>query len=287
VRDTPFERKQHESTAKHQTNLKRFLRDIQNNHERDEREKQKAKAEVERLNKLTGGGTAQPVAASSTPTIRKSTTGALTAVDQKRQWSQLAEMGIQVPDQFRGEMAMASNWQVAPKPKSEETSGDESLSKGVRKRKLEGDEGEEEEQQIEQPSRKAWGKTTKSYPGQDASNLDALLSSHLPLKKERTVIKDEEEKLPEDERSTSTHDSVKEEPLDTDDNATGIPGGRDARVSVVASEGMNFKAEEAADTVKPLVKPGPTEDTGETTISQANTIPVFKKRKPKATSNTI
>lgn len=284
MRDTPFERRQHESTAKHQTNLKRFLRDIQNNHERDEREKQKAKAEVERLNKLTGGGTAQQAVASPTPTIRKSTTGALTAADQKRQWSQLAEMGIQVPDQLRGEMAMAGGWQVVPKPKPEEDAEEESLSVGIRKRKLE--ESDEEEQKITRSSRNAWGRTPKSYSDQDSSALDALLSSHVPLK-ERKEIKDEEGQLPRAEKRTPTACSAKEEPLDANENATSAPTVGDTKASASASEGIKLKAEEARDATKSLVQPEPTEDNGETTISQATAIPVFKRRKSKVASNAI
>src|SRR5256885_11873454 len=60
VKDTKFERAQHEATGKHQGNLRRFLKSIQDGHERGEREKQRARAEVERLNKVVAGSPASP-----------------------------------------------------------------------------------------------------------------------------------------------------------------------------------------------------------------------------------
>ena len=272
MKDTPFERRQHESTAKHQNNLKRFLRDIQNDHERSEREKQKAKDEVARLNKLTGNSVspAQPAPALTAPTPRKPATGPLTAVDQKRQWIQLAEMGIQVPDTYRGELAQASNWSVVSKPKVEEASGEESLSKGVRKRKLE--EGEELEQDVIQQSRKAWGQSIKSYPGQDSSDLDALLSGKLPSKKEQTEIKAEKQDPP-------AYDGGKN-PLDT-------PNIADKAASPVVHEHMSVNERASAATASaPLVKQESADNDSQTTGDNATPRPVFKKRKNKATSTT-
>ncbi|RMD41741.1 hypothetical protein DV735_g3391, partial [Chaetothyriales sp. CBS 134920] len=163
VRDTPFERKQHESTAKHQGKLKYFLRDIQNNHERSEREKEKAKAEVERLNRLTGTGVGTPQSVSvsakpstRTPTSNKDKGAQRTADDQKRQWQQLADMGIKVPDHVRTEMAMAGDWQAVRQHKAEGVAEDR-LSVGVRKRKA-GDDMDDELEEIPQVStlKKIW-----------------------------------------------------------------------------------------------------------------------------------
>ncbi|RMZ80392.1 hypothetical protein DV738_g2811, partial [Chaetothyriales sp. CBS 135597] len=162
VRDTPFERRQHESTAKHQGKLKHFLRDIQNNHERSEREKEKAKAEVERLNRITGTGVAPPSLASAkpstrTPTASKEKGGQRTVDDQKRQWQQLADMGIKVPDHVRTEMAMAGDWQAVRQHNVEGMSEDR-LSVGVRKRKAADEEEDELEEIPQAPSqKKVWG----------------------------------------------------------------------------------------------------------------------------------
>ena len=276
MRDTPFERRQHEGTAKHQNNLKRFLRDIQNNHERSERETQKAKNEVERLNRLTGSGSPQPAVASSVPSIRKSASGPFTAADQKRQWSQLSEMGIQVPDNYRAEMAMPGGWSTVSKPKQEGAADEESLSKGVRKRKLE--EGEEEEGNFSQPVRKAWGKSAKSYPGQHSDDLDALLSGHVLLKREKLEAKEE--------KSTPSRDDAESEGSKLISSDIHTPQDESSRGLGVISEGAKAAAGEAVTESAPLVKQESTENNdGETTISWATPIPVFKKRKNKASSN--
>ena len=63
------------------------------------------------------------------------------------------------------------------------TDGDAiSLNVGIRRRKLEGDE-EEDEDAGKKAVRKRWGSTTKSYPGASEDvDLDALLSSTKSLK---------------------------------------------------------------------------------------------------------
>ncbi len=59
VRDTKLERTNHDATPKHQGNLKRFLKDLHRGHEKDEKDKERAKAEVARLNGLpVGSGSA-------------------------------------------------------------------------------------------------------------------------------------------------------------------------------------------------------------------------------------
>ncbi|RMZ78709.1 hypothetical protein DV737_g3753, partial [Chaetothyriales sp. CBS 132003] len=147
VRDTPFERRQHESTAKHQNSLKRFLRDIQNSHERGERDKEKAKAEK-------GGQKG----------------GQQSADDQKRQWQQLADMGIKVPDHVRTEMAMVGDWKALPQH-SLDAAAEDALSV---------------ETLQSSAKRKVWGKSIKNLPDSDEDGLDALLATtSLPLKSER------------------------------------------------------------------------------------------------------
>jgi len=295
VRDTPFERRQHESTAKHQNNLKRSLRDIQNSHERDQREKQKAKDEVERLNRLTGAGRAQPAVSPTASIIRKTTTGAATAADQKRQWAQLAEMGIEVPDEFRAEMAMPGTWKTVSKsivggpPVVEE-----SLSIGVRKRKVEDDE--EREESLVPRARKIWGKSTRSYPDDPDAYLDRLLSSNIPLKREKkdeehgikpemmtklepitqTELKEEDGDHSHQEQQISTEDHSVDESRDNGDADT--------------SEGVGDAVVwEATEQTSSLVKTETTDlQENQSTISQVpdakTTIPVFKKRKVKTTA---
>lgn len=201
VKDTPFERNQHESTGKHQGNLKRFLNGIQKNHARNEREKDQAKAEVDRLNRIAGASSSSdtPASLSAKPAAitasKKSSTNTLSAADQKRQWAQLAEMGIAVPESARADIALPGNWQtlsrkVVPEPADVV---DDKLNIGVRKRKFEGEEEEEEAGEV--VVRRGWGSTTKTYPGSTSTSdgLDSLLASSL-FKKKKNVKQEEDTK---------------------------------------------------------------------------------------------
>lgn len=110
VRDTKLERQNHESTGKHQGAIKRFLRDLHRGHEREDREKQRAKDEVARLNSVTsGGGSAAGTGVESGSAVggapwRRTTTTANTAssnagmapAERAKQVKQLAEMGVLV-----------------------------------------------------------------------------------------------------------------------------------------------------------------------------------------------
>lgn len=196
VRDTKPERTNHEATPKHQGNIRRFIRDLHKGNEREERDKQRAKDEVDRLNGVVSGS---PLASdskrpewqrkSAIPSIPNGARQA-TPAERKQQLAQLAAMGVAVPEDFRREMAMAGDWQtVSERPvnegvKKEEDAKDVKPSTsgigpavvniGVRKRKYEGQE--EEEESDERVVRKGWGSTTRTYPGADEDiDLDALL----------------------------------------------------------------------------------------------------------------
>jgi len=58
-----------------------------------------------------------------------------------------------------------------------------SLSIGVKKRKFEGQEEEEEAGEV--VARRGWGASTKRYPGQDTTDLDDLLAGPILLKKQK------------------------------------------------------------------------------------------------------
>lgn len=192
VRDTKVEKTNHEATPKHQGNLKRFLRDLHRGHEREERDAQRAKDEVARLNgvvsspssAVAGDGGApwrkKPATAPANSTLRQAT-----PADRKQQLRQLAEMGVAIPEEFRREMAMAGDWQTLSERaiyddiKEDEDRKDfkpKDLSAGVRKRKYEGQEEEEAEESV---TGKAWGSTTRTYPitgGDGQDDLDSLLA---------------------------------------------------------------------------------------------------------------
>ena len=203
VRDSKLERTNHEATPKHQGNIKRFIRDLHRGHEKDEREKQKAKNEVERLNGVVSGAPTSVSGSGEAPwkrasAIPLSNPGArqATPAERKAQLAQLAAMGVAVPEDFRREMAMAGDWEtVSETPvhedfvkKEEDTKdakssalkdGPSQLNIGVRKRKYEGQE--EEEEAGEKVMRKGWGSTTKAYPGSNSdADLDTLLNNTRP-----------------------------------------------------------------------------------------------------------
>ena len=158
-------------------------------HEREERDKQRAKDEVDRRN---GVAPSPGSRTGSKPWERKSAISAANATrqatpaDRKKQLEQLAEMGIAVPEEFRKDMAMAGDWQVTSQRVIYDEVKEEGdvqdvkpgkLNIGVRKRKFEGQE--EEEQAIEKVVRTNWGSATRSYPGNmgDGDDLDALLQA--------------------------------------------------------------------------------------------------------------
>lgn len=217
VRDTKLERSNHDATAKHQNALKRFLRDLHRGHDKEEREKDRAKREIERLNGVVGSSSSSagpnPTSA-ATPGATKSTSSQVAArgneTQRQKQWEQLAEMGIDVPTALRGGMAMAGDWQVTNSrvvddtPKTDEDGNVkvEGVATGVRKRvKREGEEEEEEAMQSLFKKPRKWGRDTKQASDDDI-DLDTLLSSTLaPVKKEKSDdaaendVKQDEERL--------------------------------------------------------------------------------------------
>ena len=203
VRDTPIERKNHESTGRHQGNIQRSLRELHKNKAREDRDKQRAKDEVARLNSLVSGekkpaGTGADGASKSGPPPAGPAPVQRTAAQQRKAHAeQLAAMGVKLPEELQREVSGLGGWQtvsekvVEPsadtgslagilKREEEEESKKGVLSKGVHKRKAEDEEGEGGEEVGRK--RKVWGSSLKSYPGQegdgeeDGEDLDALLS---------------------------------------------------------------------------------------------------------------
>jgi hypothetical protein len=204
VRDTPGERRNHESTGKHQNNIQRSLRDLHKKQEREQRDQQRAKDEVARLNGLVGGkddqaaGTKSGIAGvknlgkSSAPEPPKMSA----AAQRKAHAEQLVALGVELPEELKREVTGVGWWQtlsssvvesdrpsgrtLADIKKEEEDSASASapLSRGVHKRKAEDDEDARDEEAA--PKRKIWGNTLKTYPGNRTEvadeDLDALLS---------------------------------------------------------------------------------------------------------------
>lgn len=206
IRDTALEKKNHDSTPKHQSSIQRSLRELHKGTEREAREKQRAKDEVARLNGLVAAKPGASTSSSSSAGIPPSNSIAppssaprhLTADERKRNIEQLAAMGVAVPQEYRKDLSIASEWStVSETPiyrnrvkKQEDDSDDDSKpavgSFGVRKRKL---DEEEEELEAATTARKDWGSKFKSYPGSKGGDddLDALLSGAITQKKSEAV----------------------------------------------------------------------------------------------------
>lgn len=288
VRDTKLERQNHEATGKHQGAIKRFLRDLHRGHENEQREKERVKREIDRLNGVVGssssssatggsGSTGSSSAPASKPAAPAS--AATTEAQRQQQWEQLAAMGIDVPTELRGSMAMASEWTVTKTRVIDETpTTDEhgnpkvdALATGVRKRpKREGEDEEEEAVSGLFKKPRVWGRGPKHAAVPD-DELDALLSGSLvpkapPVKEEDTQIDGEKEKegtVKKEEEAPSLEaerdaPSLKQEP---DYEGQGIP------------DTVETKSEPAA---ADAVKAEPSTDAGVDVPAV-----VFKKRKPK------
>lgn len=237
VKDTGIERKNHETSAKHQNAIQRNLRELQKGKQREDRDQQRAKDEVARLNGLVNGqGSAKAggsggekgilgvkevgraaSSASTGPTLSAS-------AQRKKHAEQLAAMGVELPEELKREVTGVGGWQTVSERVVEEEqqpwNGDikneednkedvkDAMSRGVRKRKPE--EGEEEE---EQPQKKAWGSKFRQYPGADGDgvegeDLDALLSG-VTAKKPKVEVKNEEtEEVKKEEGEEKPLDAV-------------------------------------------------------------------------------
>ncbi|GAB7338606.1 hypothetical protein MBLNU457_5341t1 [Dothideomycetes sp. NU457] len=208
VRDTPNDRKQHEQTGKHQGGIQKSLRELHKRKEQDEREKQRAQGEVARLKRLAGEKESPKLGSSSHVAKTKPSFTAIapkaTAEDRRRQMEQLAAMGVAVPEEFKRDMAIVSEWSTvsetpiyendAPVKSEDGESKDAVGAFGVRKRKLD-DEEAEVEQAAAKASRKNWGSTLKAYPGAQApepeADLDALLAAPVVKKEKSPAVAEE------------------------------------------------------------------------------------------------
>lgn len=271
VRDTKLERANHESTAKHQSALKRSLRDLHRGHEREEREKERARREVERLNNVVSGSGS---GSSSAPTFSSrnavgSGASVATVAERKRQMEQLAELGISIPTEHRGDMAMPGEWTVtSTRVINHETENEhkqeviEARAIGVRKRDKTEDEQEEEEavRSLFKRPRK-WGRDTKIIPNGDDKDLDALLSG--------TALPPKKEEVAEQVKMEEASDKIKKEE-DADDTPQTAGDNGD----------INIKQEEAEDGTGDLYPTGKV--AGAVEADGEGPAPVvFKKRKPK------
>ncbi|OOF95798.1 hypothetical protein ASPCADRAFT_396507 [Aspergillus carbonarius ITEM 5010] len=237
IRDTAFEKSQHEATAKHQGNLKRFLRDIHRNNEQQQRETQRAKNEVERLRQTVAGSSAGGKDGDAAPWKRAAAPAPqpqerpVSIEERKRQMAQLAEMGVAIPDEFRREMALAGEWQtVAEKVVQPRDDAKASQSLGVRKRKHEERDEEEEEakREAERFVSKGWGSRTRQYPGAtEDTDLDALLESTKEIKKAKPATTADPDPKPEEEPDSTKGQFV---PVKSEGDVAAPEGGEPSQI---------------------------------------------------------
>ncbi|TLD26361.1 hypothetical protein PspLS_05168 [Pyricularia sp. CBS 133598] len=267
VRDTKLERTNHEATGKHRGAVERALRDLHRGHEKQEKEKERARREIERLNGVVAGGDGDNKNKSGrsgppgrTPTQEASSSSS--REQRQAQLEQLAGMGVNIPDELRGQMAMAGEWTVTKTRVIDDGEGNESVARGVRKRELEKTEEEKEEENavnglFKKPRR--WGMDTRIVGGDDGGELDALLSGS------SFVVKGEKKEEDEEENAKPR---VKVEDAEKGPELEGAP--QEEKPDVVKEE-------------EDVVKNEPTDEASapHTAAEPAAPAVVFKKRKPK------
>ncbi|KAJ4414075.1 hypothetical protein N0V82_008149 [Gnomoniopsis sp. IMI 355080] len=285
VRDTKLERANHEATGKHQGAVRRALTNLHRAANNEERERERAKREIDRLNGIVTPRVGQHAGGSSNTSGAGSNNNKPNKEERTRQAEQLAALGVALPQEFRGELAMPGEWSVTSTTIVEDdntksTDGDEHASgakaRGVHKRERTEEQLEHEEAVkglFKKPRR--WGRDARGL-AEGSEDLDALLSGGLAVKRkdeEGAASKEEgndgsvkNEAEEHDIKEEEIHHAVKEEPeAGTDPLRADIPAeeGKEAALSHV--DGPAIKTEEGE-------RP-----------SEAADLPVvaFKKRKAK------
>lgn len=172
--------------------------------------------------------------------------------------SQLAEMGISIPDEFRPDMAMAGEWQVTAERviDSNAEKKPEALALGVRKREAVDDEDEELSR------KRKWGSRYKSHPAvqEEDLDLDALLNT--VTRKPKVEVQEEIKREVKQEVKDEPTDEVKLEPVE-------------ASVAEDDKSAVKIEAPEGGDAISADIPQSEATSTG------AATGVVFKKRKAK------
>ncbi|KAM7208306.1 hypothetical protein V8F20_001284 [Naviculisporaceae sp. PSN 640] len=230
VRDTKLERANHEATGKHQGAIKRSLRELHRGAEREEREKERVKRELERLEGVVSGSSASGAGTKSGGAQRQGPaqsqqTQQVTEQDRQRQLEQLAELGVNIPTELRGNLAMAGEWTVTSTrvigDDDENKNADSKKAVGVKRARERTEEEKETEEALnglfkaKKPRR--WGIDSKRVAGgQEDQELEALLSGGIgPLKTKTEEVKQEGDEVVKKEEEDSAEveggDQVKKE----------------------------------------------------------------------------
>lgn len=215
IKDTKFERQQHEATGRHQSNIQRSLKGLHREQAAQERQTQRAKDEVARLNGLVPSKNPGAKDGGAKPTFAPVEQKKATLQDRKKQWEQLAAMGIAVPDEARGDMALKGEWTVVKEEVVGEVNEEgefKALNKGVRKRVVDEVELEREAAGETITRKKGWGQTYKSLPGRDEDlDVEALFKRRKVVKEEIKEEKQEGVKGEEEGKALSDIPTVEED----------------------------------------------------------------------------
>lgn len=287
VRDTKLERQNHEATGKHQGAVRRALNNLHRSANNEERERERAKREIDRLNGIVAPKNNNNNSSGSSKSGGAS--GTQNKEERARQAEQLAALGVALPQEFRNELAMPGEWSVTSttivEDKSNADDEDEqagiSTARGVHKRERTEEQLEHEEAVkglFKKPRR--WGRDSRGL-AEGSEDLDALLSGGLMVKKKDEVeeeLKQEEDQRPVKDESVEAEgqggvkkedgiQTVKEEPEEDSGPILAeikAEGGKEPALPPV--DGTNVKTED-----------------GEKGTEAAADVPVvaFKKRKAK------
>jgi hypothetical protein len=120
-------------------------------------------------------------------------------------------MGVAIPDDFRGKMALPGEWQVTEERIIEEDGEKkpDAVALGVRKRVA-----AEEDEEEQEAKKRRWGSTYKSHPGAaDDGDLDVLLSN--ATRKDKGVKK-EEDLVKQETKSENSPSEVPSRPVENE-----------------------------------------------------------------------
>lgn len=243
VRDTKLERTNHEATGKHQGAVKRALSNLHRAAATEDREKERARREIERLNGVVN------------PSSRAGGRGEVGGeAERKRQAEQLAALGVALPEPFRKEVAMPGEWSVTSTTIVEERAEGEGgegkmKAKGVHKRERTEEEKEHEAAVnglFKKPRR--WGRDTAHKGGEESEELDLLLSGGLGLVVKKQEEEEEEGKgvVKSEVKEEGEPSLVKNEPED-EGAAGGVPADipvADAKADGLGVDGPSVKSED-------------------------------------------
>lgn len=281
VRDTKLERANHEATGKHQGAVRRALNNLHRAANNEERERERAKREVDRLNGIVASrGEGGQNASGSVSGAGGSKSN---KEERTRQAEQLAALGVALPQEFRGELAMPGEWSVTSTTIVEDktTAADEDGQAGAEARGVHKRERTEEQLEHEEAVKglfkkpRRWGRDARGL-AEGSEDLDALLSGGLVVKKkdedgeelkeegDERHVKEEAENH-ETKEEESLHAVKKEPEAETDPIPAGTPAEEGKDPTLARTDGPDIKTED-----------------GERPPETAN-VPVvaFKKRKAK------